>query len=132
MALLDTDIMVDVMRQYPPALVWLKSLGEEEVILPGFVVMELIQGCRNKAEQRRVEKALKGRAVVWPSPEICDEALGLIGRPEMIKPGYLRPDEIVSFHVKQLQRAFHGHPIGETSGICQGIGWRRDTFSAAD
>jgi hypothetical protein len=51
MALLDTDIMVDVMRQYPPALVWLKSLGEEEVILPGFVVMELIQGCRNKAEQ---------------------------------------------------------------------------------
>jgi hypothetical protein len=80
MALLDTDIMVDVMRQYPPAVVWLGSLGEEEIVLPGFVVMELIQGCRNKAEQRRVEKALKGRAVIWPSPETCDQALALFAR----------------------------------------------------
>jgi len=50
MILLDTDIMIDLLRNYPPAVVWLRSLGDEEIALPGFVVMELIQGCRNKAE----------------------------------------------------------------------------------
>ena len=44
MILLDTDIMIDVLRQYPPALEWLKTLSDEEMILSGFVVMELILG----------------------------------------------------------------------------------------
>lgn len=34
MILLDTDVMVDLLRQYPPAVTWLDSLGEEEIILP--------------------------------------------------------------------------------------------------
>lgn len=55
MILVDTDVMIDLLHEYPPAVAWLDSLGEEEIILPGFVVMELIQGCRNKAEQQRVE-----------------------------------------------------------------------------
>ena len=58
MILPDTDVMIDLLRQYPPAVIWLESLGEEEVVLPGFVVMELIQGSRNKAEQEVVEKEL--------------------------------------------------------------------------
>ena len=77
MILLDTDVMVDLLRQYPPAVAWLDSLGEEEIILPGFVVMELIQGCRNKAEQERVERELGAYGVAWPSPEKCDEALSV-------------------------------------------------------
>lgn len=58
MILLDTDIMIDLSRKYPPALAWLSSVGDEEIVLPGFVVMELIQGCRNKLEQEKVEKTL--------------------------------------------------------------------------
>lgn len=50
MIVLDTDVMRDLLREYPPAVTWLESIGEEEVVLPGFVVMELIQGCRNKGE----------------------------------------------------------------------------------
>ena len=75
MVLLDTDVMIDLLRQYPPAVAWLESLGEEEIILPGFVAMELFQGCRNKMEQEKLEKELDAYAVVWPSSEICDEAL---------------------------------------------------------
>lgn len=77
MILLDTDVMVDLLRQYPPAVVWLDSLGEEEIVLPGFVVMELIQGCRNRAEQDKVERELRAYGVAWPSPETCDEALSV-------------------------------------------------------
>ncbi len=50
MILVDTDIMIDIFRDYSHAIAWLDSLGNEEILLPGFVVMELIQGCRNKTE----------------------------------------------------------------------------------
>jgi predicted nucleic acid-binding protein len=51
------------------------ALGDEEILLPGFVVMELLQGCRNKTEQEQVEKTLQAYAVIWPSPETCNEAV---------------------------------------------------------
>jgi predicted nucleic acid-binding protein len=73
--LVDTDVMVDLLRQHPPAVAWLDTLGEEELLLPGLVVMELIQGCRSKAEQRRLQKALEPYAMIWPPSEVCDEAL---------------------------------------------------------
>jgi hypothetical protein len=51
MILLNSDVMIDLLRQYAPAAEWFDSLqDDEEIILPGFVVMELIQGCRNKPE----------------------------------------------------------------------------------
>lgn len=77
MVRLDTDVMIDILRQYPPAVAWLGSQGDKQVILPGFVVMELLQGCRNKAEQERVEKALENYAVAWPSSEVCEQALSV-------------------------------------------------------
>jgi predicted nucleic acid-binding protein len=73
--LLDTDVMIDLLRRYPPAIAWLESLGEEELALPGFVVMELLQGCRNKAEQERVQSTLQPYGVVWPSVDTCNAAL---------------------------------------------------------
>ncbi len=75
MKILDSDIMIDLLRQYPPAVAWLNSLGDEELRLPGFVVMELLQGCYNKAEQEQLEKVLTAFEIVWPSPQICDDAL---------------------------------------------------------
>jgi len=56
MVLLDTDVAIDVLRNHAPARTWLQGLGAAPVGLPGFVVMELLQGCQNKAEQQRVEQ----------------------------------------------------------------------------
>jgi len=67
--------MIDLLRRHQPAVAWLDSLGEEEIILPGFVVMELLQGCRNKIEQAQVEQVLTGFDTVWPLPETCEAAL---------------------------------------------------------
>jgi predicted nucleic acid-binding protein len=80
MILLDTDVMIDLLRQYPPAVTWLQSLGDEEIVLPGFVVMELVQGCQTKAEQEKVERVLSTYAVVWPAEETCREALRVFTR----------------------------------------------------
>ncbi len=78
MILLDSDVMIDLMRQYPPAVAWFDALDDaEEVALPGYVVMELIQGCRNKAEQEQLQRTLAPYGVVWPMPADCDRALEL-------------------------------------------------------
>jgi len=80
MILLDSDVMIDLLRQHPPAVEWLDSLGDDEIILPGFVVMELIQGCKTKADQKRLQRALVPYSVIWPSPEICDQAVTVLTR----------------------------------------------------
>jgi hypothetical protein len=35
MILLGTDVMIDFLRQYPLAVAWLDSIGEEAIVLPG-------------------------------------------------------------------------------------------------
>lgn len=77
MILLDSDMMIDILRQYPPAMRWFDALDdEEELLLPGYVV-ELIQSCRNKVEQEKVQRELATYGIVWPAPADCDEALGV-------------------------------------------------------
>ena len=56
----------------PPAVAWLRELGEAEVGLPSFVVMELVQGCRSMNEQRGLQKKLAPYRVLWPSRRDCD------------------------------------------------------------
>ncbi len=76
MILLDSDVMIDMLREYPPAIEWFDSLrDDEELFLPGYVVMELIQGCRNKSEQEKLKNRLGGFVSVWPAHEECDKAL---------------------------------------------------------
>lgn len=65
MILLDTDVCIDVLRGYPPAVSWLDSLPDVPS-LPGFVVLELIEGCRNRAEARQLRRILRPFPIVWP------------------------------------------------------------------
>lgn len=80
MRLLDTDVLVDLLRGFPPAVAWLQSVADEQVGVPGFVAMELIQGCRNKQEQRVVETELRKLEILWPEAASCDRALATFAR----------------------------------------------------
>ncbi|MBV6400745.1 MAG: Ribonuclease VapC10 [Anaerolineales bacterium] len=73
MILLDTDVMVDILRGYEPAKEWLKST--QEIAVPGLVAMELLQGCQNAKEQRLLEKALSDYQLYWPNDDDCNRAL---------------------------------------------------------
>ena len=90
MILLDTDILVDVLRRYKPALVWLETI-EDEIALPGFAAMELVRGCKNKSEQDAVEKTLNRVRILWLSEKGCSKAyeqfLKLHLRSEIFVPG---------------------------------------------
>jgi predicted nucleic acid-binding protein len=74
MICVDTDVMIDILRRYTPAVAWLRSRGAEELALPGLVAMELLQGCRNRAEQRRVERIMRPYRMYWPSHADCERA----------------------------------------------------------
>lgn len=74
MVLIDTDVAVDVLRGHPAAAAWLGVVADE-IVLPGFVAMELIQGCRTKAQQQSVEARLQGFRRVWPPADVCEQAI---------------------------------------------------------
>ena len=68
--------MIDLLRQYPPAISWFDTLDDdEELLLSGYVMMELIQGCRNKIEQERLQHELATYGIVWLAPVDCSKAL---------------------------------------------------------
>lgn len=76
MILLDSDVLIDLLRKYPPAMLWFNTLhDDEELMLSGYVVLELLQGCRNKAEQDQVQRELATYGVVWLSSNDSDKAV---------------------------------------------------------
>jgi predicted nucleic acid-binding protein len=75
MILLDTDVAIDILRGFPPAVAWLQGLGTSVLGLPGLVVMELLQGCQNKAEQLKVEQFCQPHPLFWPTHADCHRGL---------------------------------------------------------
>ena len=69
--LLDTDVMVNALRGHVPAVAWLAWVQAIPLGLPGLVAMEIIQGCRNMAEQRRMEKQMRKYPWHWPTLADC-------------------------------------------------------------
>ena len=74
MLLLDTDVLIDVQRGYPPALQWLTGLSEVPSV-PGLVVMELIQDAKDAQQVRQAMKIVAPLPVVWPTRADCDRAM---------------------------------------------------------
>jgi len=72
--LLDTDVMVDILRGHSPAVAWVAGLNSATVGLPGFVAMELLQGCRNLLAQQRLEQRLRRFPMHWPAQIDCQRA----------------------------------------------------------
>jgi predicted nucleic acid-binding protein len=74
MKLLDTDVCIDLLRKQPEALAWFAALTETPGI-PGFVALELVIGCRDTNELRRVRAFLRKFALVWPTETDLNNAL---------------------------------------------------------
>ena len=66
MRLLDTDICIDLLRNYPQTVQWFSTLAGP-VALPGYVALELYQGCHNKQEVHEVDVFLSRFSLIWPN-----------------------------------------------------------------
>ena len=73
--LLDTDIVIDLQRKYPPADAWFASVDLSRLAVAGFAAMELHQSARDAAEVRSADAILRRLPRVWPSVAACDAAL---------------------------------------------------------
>jgi len=64
--LLDTDVLVDVVRQHSAAVLWTAGISPAPTV-PGYAAMELLNGARDSEERRKLEQFLSGFRIVWPS-----------------------------------------------------------------
>lgn len=65
MEMLDTDVLIDIQKNHPPARAWYYSLSDVPCIT-GFSRMELIQSCRNKVERDLSIRFLTSFQAIWP------------------------------------------------------------------
>jgi predicted nucleic acid-binding protein len=65
--LLDSDVVIDVLRQHPPAVAWMAGHVSQRAALPGIVAMDVIQGCRNQRELQRAQRLLSRFRLSWPT-----------------------------------------------------------------
>jgi predicted nucleic acid-binding protein len=75
MLLLDTDVVIDILRQHAGATAWLASVQNQPLAVPGFVALEAIDGCRDRTELTMVSRTLAAWSVLWLPESDCSNAL---------------------------------------------------------
>ena len=76
---LDTNIVVDVLRRFPLAVAYLETAEQQGTLsLSTPSQMELIIGCRNRAEARRLREFLEHFEICGLSATIGETAVDLI------------------------------------------------------
>ncbi len=74
--MLDTDILIDLSRQYAPALNWLYEIYDTPMPnICGFSAMEFLFGVSNSDQIRRARAFLHVFPIIWPSIEAMQRAL---------------------------------------------------------
>jgi predicted nucleic acid-binding protein len=66
---LDTDVLVDILRGSKSAEKWLQDASAESFQIPAIVAMELVAGCQDKADLRRVHRFIAAFGLAWPQEE---------------------------------------------------------------
>lgn len=73
--LLDTDILIGVLRGNPQAGRWLESLGDQRVGISVLTWMEILQGARDRQEQERLVAQLDDYHLVLLKASDSERAL---------------------------------------------------------
>lgn len=63
--LLDSDVIIDLLRNRPTALAWAKQNSTLRMGVSSIVWLEILQGAQNKREQIAATKVLEGFSVVY-------------------------------------------------------------------
>ena len=66
MNLVDTNVLVDCLRGTIPAQKWLQELAQQPFAVPAVAAMELVMGCRDRADLERIQRFLATFEVIWP------------------------------------------------------------------
>ena len=72
--ILDTDVMVDILREVPVALLWFGSLPDNPSV-SCFTALELLSGSRDMREYNLVDKMLVDFSVLYPAMSDMEAAV---------------------------------------------------------
>jgi predicted nucleic acid-binding protein len=94
--IVDTDILIDVARRISEAITYVQDLEQRAVLgISTITYMELLIGCRNKTEQRKVERFVRRFEVVKLSVAMSDRAIALL-REYRLSHGLLIADGLIA------------------------------------
>jgi tRNA(fMet)-specific endonuclease VapC len=71
---LDTDVLVDVLRAFPPAVAWLSAQAAFPIV-PGYTALELYAGCKDANAAREVAGLLSDAEIRWATSRGSTEML---------------------------------------------------------
>jgi predicted nucleic acid-binding protein len=77
MLVIDTSVLVDVLRGHPPAVAWMREHEADQFVVPGFVVLELMAGVQDRRSATRVGREIAQHFVRWPTRSALDRGLRL-------------------------------------------------------
>lgn len=104
--LIDTDVLIDAARGSAEAIAVLAQIEQRASLAVSVVTyMELVVGCRNKAELRAVDRFLKRFEIVRLNERISDQAVDLL-RHYRLSHGLLIADAIVAATALSMDRPF--------------------------
>ncbi len=96
LTVVDTDILIDVAQDIREAVECLANVEEHSVPAVSVITqMELLVGCRNKVEQRRVERFLERFQVMKLTERVSDTAINLL-REYRLRHGLAIPDALIA------------------------------------
>ena len=96
LTVVDTDILIDVARNTPEAVECLAGIQEHSVAAISVITqMELLAGCRNKAEQRHAERFIQRFHVLKLTEQISDTAVALLQQ-YRLRYGLAIPDALIA------------------------------------
>lgn len=94
--LIDSDILIEVSRDVRGAIEYLRrKSGEFTLVISSITQMELLVGCRNKIEQRQLERFLRPFPILALNEVIADQAVVLL-RQYRLSHGLLMPDALIA------------------------------------
>jgi predicted nucleic acid-binding protein len=94
--IVDTDVLIDAGRNIADAVTCLEQVEHQATLAISAVSeMELVVGCRNKAELRALDKFLSRFRVVKLNEETCDIAVDLLRR-HRLSHGLLIADALIA------------------------------------
>jgi len=67
-------VLIEILRGSPDAVAWVQS-QTQPFHIPGYVAVEVIQGCRDSRELRQIEKLLAKSPIEWGTPTALEAGM---------------------------------------------------------
>ncbi len=106
LTIVDTDILIDAGQAVREAIECLADIERQSALAISVMTqMELVVGCRNKTEQRHIERFLHRFQVLKLTEQVSDTAVGLL-RQYRLSHGLAIPDALIAATAIALNQPF--------------------------